>query len=121
MYPDLKQIHPCCDHRNFGFVVLKPKAEACPEQEDRQEREGEEEQIPPAPAVNREHSRQSEDPIQDTRAHRCQKSRSRRVPGLNEYRGTVVRNHYIRSVQSTNAVWRNRYTIDTTKLLTCHT
>jgi hypothetical protein len=53
--PDLKQVHPCCDHRNFGFIVLKPKAEACPEQEDRQEREGEEEQVPPAPSINREH------------------------------------------------------------------
>lgn len=56
-WPDLEQIHARGDHPNLGFIVLKPKAEACPEQKNGQEWECKQEQVPPSPPINGEHCR----------------------------------------------------------------
>jgi len=87
---DIEEIHSSSDHADFGLVVFEPKGEACPEESEAEEREGEEEEVATAPDVDCEEGRDGEDPVEDACAHGREKGGVGRIARFGEDCGAVV-------------------------------
>lgn len=86
----LEEVHARRDHGDLGAVARGEEGHARPEEEDGQEREGEEQEVAAAPAVDCEEGGDGEHPVQDAGAHGGEESGIGRVARLDEDGGAVV-------------------------------